>query len=206
MQRIFRNVLVPLAIAGATMLVTTARSAAQTRPPEMQSARLPDSPSLDVAVTYGATLSDLITTSNFWMQGGSVQIHGQFYRGLGTVADITGAHTAEINSTGVGLDLVTATFGLRYTWSPSHTRYRLYGQGLVGEAFGMNGVFPNPAGATSTADSLAVKAGGGLDVRLRRRLAVRVFEADYLRTQLPNSTNNVQNNLTLYTGFVFRLR
>jgi len=206
MQRIFRSVLVPLAIAAATMLFTPARSAAQTQSSKRQNAQLPDNPALDVAVTYSATFSDLITTSSFWMQGGSAQIHGRFYRGLGSVADIAGMHIANINSTGVGLDLVTATFGLRYTWSPSHTRYSLYGQGLVGEAFGMNSVFPGTAGATPTADSLAVKTGGGLNINVKRRIAVRAFEADYLRTQLPNSTDNVQNNLTICAGFVVRLK
>jgi hypothetical protein len=160
--------------------------------------------SLDVALTYGATLSDIITGSRFNLQGGSVQIHGRFYGGWGVVADIAGAHTANINSTGVGLDLVTATFGPRYTWAPRHARYTLYAQGLVGDVFGINSSFPNPAGANTVADSLAVKAGGGMNLNLIPHFALRLFEADYLRTQLPNSTNNVQNNVTLGAGIVFR--
>jgi hypothetical protein len=33
-----------------------------------------------------------------------------------------------------------------------------------------------------------------------------VFEADWLRTQLPNSDTDVQNNIRLAAGVVIRLR
>jgi hypothetical protein len=102
--------------------------------------------------------------------------------------------------------MVTATFGPRYTWSPKHSRVSVYAQGLVGEAWGMNSVFPNPAGAMTTANDLAVKAGGGLNFHLTPHVALRAFEADYLRTQFPNTTNNAQNNLQLNAGFVLRFR
>ncbi|MGC1360570.1 MAG: hypothetical protein WA419_18540 [Silvibacterium sp.] len=105
---------------------------------------------LDVAVTYNATLSNITSDSSVWMQGGSVEVEGFFYRGLGAVADIAGMHAANINSTGVALDLITATFGPRYTWS--RHRYDFYGQGLVGQAWGTNSIFPNPAGANNVVD------------------------------------------------------
>jgi hypothetical protein len=159
---------------------------------------------LDVAVTYNATLSSITSGSSFWMQGGSVELEGRFDRGLGAVADIAGTHAGNINSTGVGLDLITATFGPRYTWS--RHRYDVYGQGLVGEAWGMNSIFPNQSGANTVANSMAVEAGGGLNVALSPHLALRAFQANWLRTQLPNSTNNVESNLRLGAGFAFRFR
>jgi hypothetical protein len=48
-------------------------------------------------------------------------------------------------------------------------------------------------------------AGGGLDIRLKSWLAVRPMQADFFLTQLPNGTNNRQNNLHLSAGLVFRL-
>lgn len=161
---------------------------------------------LEVSVTYGAMLSNAITSSRFWMQGGSVEIAGEFYRGLSVVADVSGMHTGNINSSGVGLNLVTATFGPRYTWSSAKSRYELFGQGLVGEANGFNGLFPNASGAMDSADSMAVEAGGGMNVALSPHLAVRAFEVNWLRTQLPNSTTNVQNNVRFGAGMVFRFR
>lgn len=160
----------------------------------------------EVSVTYGATLSNAITSSRFWMQGGSVEIAGEFYHGLSAVADIGGTHIGNINSSGVGLDLVTATFGPRYTWRPASKRYSLFGQGLVGEANGFNGLFPNASGATHSANSMAIEAGGGMNIALSPHVAVRAFEVNWLRTQLPNSTTNVENNVRFGAGIVFRFR
>ena len=85
-------------------------------------------------------------------------------------------------------------------------RWSVLAQGLGGEEFGMNSLIPGTSAASPTSNSFAVKAGGGLNVALSRRLALRAIEANYLSTRLPNTTNNEQNNLTLGAGLVFRLR
>uniref|UniRef100_A0A372IQI9 Outer membrane protein beta-barrel domain-containing protein n=1 Tax=Paracidobacterium acidisoli TaxID=2303751 RepID=A0A372IQI9_9BACT len=166
----------------------------------------PGSGTLEVSVTYGAMLANVIAGKSFWMQNGSVEVAGQFYRGLSAVADVGGMHTSDINSSGVGLDIVTATFGPRYTWELPKKRYNLFGQFLIGEANGFHGLFPSPNGAADSADSMALEAGGGMNVALSRRVALRAFEVNWLRTQLPNSTTNVQNNVRFGAGIVFRLR
>jgi hypothetical protein len=159
---------------------------------------------LEVAITYDASRANLIAGNSFWMQGGGVQLHGQFWHGLGVVADVTGLHTANINNSGIGLDMVTATFGPRYTWSPAHARYSVFGQALAGVANGINSLFPGTPQSRSSADSLAVQLGGGMDLPLKRHIAVRAFEASWIRTQMPNLTTGVQNNLKLGAGIVFR--
>jgi len=164
----------------------------------------PASSSIDVAVTYDTVRGSTVPGSSFWMQGGSVQFHGQFWRGLGVVADVAGVHTANMHNTGVGLDLITATFGPRYTWQPKQKRMQFFGQALGGVANGLNSVFPGAAGAQDSANSLALQVGGGMNVPVSRRVAVRAFEADWLRTQLPNATGSVQNNLRLGAGLVFK--
>lgn len=161
---------------------------------------------LDVAITYSAAMSNATTTDRFWMHGGSAQLHGQLYRGLGVVAEVSGAHRGSINSSGVGLDIVTATFGPRYTWSPTHSRYSIFGQALVGEASGFASVFPTVRGAIDSSNSLAVQAGGGMNLSLSPRIALRVFDASWMQTQFPNGTTNVQNFLRLGAGVVFRFR
>jgi hypothetical protein len=162
--------------------------------------------SFEIAITYNASRADVISGNSFWMQAGSVQMHGQFWHGLGVVADVAGLHTNSINDSGVGLEIVTATFGPRYTWSPRGARYSLFGQALAGEANGINSTFPGISQAVSAADSLAVQLGGGVNLTMKPHIAIRVFEADWLRTQLPNSTTSVQNNLRLGAGIVLRLR
>lgn len=72
------------------------------------------------------------------------------------------------------------------------------------EADGFYGLYPAPGRALTSSNSFAVQTGGGVDVGISRHLAVRLFQADWLRTQLPNSTTNVQNNLRLAAGIVFR--
>jgi hypothetical protein len=165
----------------------------------------PKTSSSDIAFTFDAARGNLTTGSSFWLEGGCVQFHGQFWRGLGVVADVAGMHIANINSSGVGLDLVTATFGPRYTWTKARSRSSLFGQALAGEAFGLNSSFPGILKATSDSNSSAIRLGAGMNYSLSHRVAVRVLEANWLRTQTPNSTSNAQNNLTLASGIVYRL-
>jgi hypothetical protein len=159
-----------------------------------------------VAVTYAAGRSGLTSgTNNFWMQGGSVEISGTAWRGLGVAANVTGLHAGDI-AQGVPLSLVTTTFGPRYTWvrrRPSGRSLSFFAQGLVGEANAFRSLFPEPGAAIDSANSVAVLAGGGVDLGLRQHMSLRVVQASWLRTQLPNSTNNIQNNLVLSAGVVF---
>lgn len=196
MRRLFESAL----LMGA-MTLTAVALAAQTAPRPT-----PGSGTVEVSVTYGAMLADVITAKSFWMQNGSIEVAGQLYHGLSAVADVGGMHTGNINSSGVSLDLVTATFGPRYTWMPTKKRYDLFGQFLIGEANGLHGLFPAMDGAKDSANSMALEMGGGMNLALSRRVTLRAFEVDWLRTQLPNSTTNVQNNVRLGAGIVFRLR
>jgi hypothetical protein len=162
-------------------------------------------PRLDVALLYSPLVSNVVRADRFWMEGGSIQIGGQFWRGLGIEADISGFHAQNANNAGVGLDMVTATFGPRYRWSSAHHRYSFFGHALLGEANGFNSIFPGTAAASSSANSLALQIGGGLDLPVKHRLLLRVFEADWLRTQLPNADTDVQNSIRLAAGVVIRL-
>jgi hypothetical protein len=171
--------------------------AAQTVP-----ARTKSRPRFDTAFTWDGAHAQIAGGGSFWMNGAGFQLHVPFWRGLGVVADIAGTGTSDMGSTGVGLDLITVDFGPRYTWS--RRRMSFYAQGLAGQAFGFNGLFPAPRAANSSDDSLAALAGGGIDASLRPHLALRLVEADWLRTQLPNSAANVQNDLRLSAGIVLR--
>jgi hypothetical protein len=113
---------------------------------------------LEVAVLYSPLLSNVARANRFWMQGGSIQVEGQFWRGLGIEADISGFHAQNASNTGVGLDMVTTTFGPRYRWSSAHQRYSFFGHALLGEANGFNSIFPGADAASATANSSLVAA------------------------------------------------
>jgi hypothetical protein len=162
---------------------------------------------LDLALTYNSVVANVTTPSEFAMQGTSVQLQAKVWRGLGAVADLAALHLGNVNSTGVSLDLITATFGPRYMWSPMrHHRMAFFGQALIGEAFGLNGLFPSSTAINSTSSSFALQMGGGINFALTHRLSVRALDANWLRTQLPNATTNVQNNFRLGAGVVYRFK
>jgi hypothetical protein len=166
---------------------------------------------VDLAVTYTAQHSNLVSTPTFWQQGGSIELSTQTYRGLGIAANITGTTIDSAADSGVGLSMVTTTFGPRYTWyrrngaTEKHS-IAIFGQGLIGEAHGFNSYFPSNTGVQTDYDSFALQVGGGVDFGLSRHFAVRAIQADWLRTQFPNSTTNVQNSLRLGAGIVVRFR
>jgi hypothetical protein len=166
---------------------------------------------VDLAATYTTQYSNLVSTPTFWQQGGSIELSTQTYRGLGIAANITGTTTNNAADSNVGLAMVTTTFGPRYTWyRPTGTAQKrsiaIFGQGLIGESHGFNSYFPSKSGVQTDYNSFALHVGGGVDFGLSRSFAIRAVQADWLRTQFPNSTTNIQNSLRLGAGIVVRLR
>ncbi len=162
------------------------------------------SPKVEVAITMIAERSmRSATPDRFWMEGGSIELGTNSWRGFGIAANISGTHTGTIGGTTIPLSLVTATFGPRYRWHADH-RSSIYCEGLIGEANGFKSLFPVIAGAQTSANGFASQVGGGLDYRLSQRFAVRVVEAAWQHTQLPNGTNYVQNDLRLGAGLIVR--
>ena len=173
-----------------------------------QQQNMPQADHLEFAVMYSGAYANLASDTNrFWLNGGTAELAGQSHHGYGAVCNVTGQHTASTGA-GVPLNLLTTIFGPRYTWTPSRLSGQartvsIFVEGLAGEAHGFRGLFPGPSSADSSSLSLAVKIGGGVEVSLSRHLSLRVVEASWLRTQLPNTTTDVQNNLQLDAGFVF---
>jgi hypothetical protein len=62
------------------------------------------------------------------------------------------------------------------------------------------------SGISAGENSFAIAVGGGLDLTIRHRLAIRVIETDYLLTRFahPDGTSASQNNVRISTGLVFR--
>ncbi len=163
----------------------------------------------DVAVTYTEQYSNLVSTPTFWHGGGGIELSTQTYRGLGVTANVAGTQTDNAANSGIGLTLVTATFGPRYTYykpiGSEHKRsLAIFGQALGGQAWGFNSFFPTASGGETDHISVAMQIGGGVDLGLSRHFGIRAFEADWVRTQFPNGTTDVQNTLRLGAGVVFR--
>jgi hypothetical protein len=110
-------------------------------------------------------------------------------------------------SPGVGLSQFSGVVGPRFRWGLGKGEKHpisAYAQGLFGAVYGYNSYFPHVGAATTTASSLAVQAGGGLNMRLTRNLGLRLVEADYVMSRLPNNANNYQGDLRMSNGITIR--
>lgn len=194
-----RNLCSVLLLTGAVVLTPRLAAAQQQGPPALTR------PSVSVGLMYSASRSNPVNGQNFWMQGGTAEIEADVTHGLGVVLDVNGSHASKINSAGVNLTTITMTVGPRYTWRPRSYKFEVFGEGLVGDARGTGSVFPTTLGVVSDIDAFALQVGGGLNLPLSRRISVRAIQADWVRTQFPNGTTDVQNSLRLGAGVMFRL-
>lgn len=170
---------------------------------------------IDVAITYVAERAKVasIDCGCFWLSGGSADVAFTFFHGLGVAANLSGGHASDIQP-GVDLDKVMFTMGPRYTYFPEKWKSRyfgehgvaLFGEGLFGGVHGFNSVFPSSNGVQGAASSPVIQVGGGMDLRVGKTIGIRAFEADYVRSTLPNNGDGVQHDLRLAAGVSFHFR
>jgi len=100
-------------------------------------------------------------------------------------------------------------FGPKFTYRKIE-RVNLFAHALGGlrtsttdETFPV-GVFPNVTNTTvhRSGTTFAVAAGGGVDINITKRFAIRAAQADYVRSRQPLLSD--RNDLRLSTGLVFR--
>lgn len=180
----------PILLAGALLLPSTLALGQGVRGP-------------DLALTYSSVLANAgpAQCGCFHLSGGTAQLLFPFSSHWAAVGDLSGATTASVNGGATGLSLLTYTGGLRYRVPAS--RLRPFAEALIGGAQGFNSYFPG-AGKVYSATGFALLAGGGVDLNLSSGFALRLAQADFLHTNLPNGTNNRQNNTRLSAGFVLR--
>jgi hypothetical protein len=181
--------------------------------------------SVDLAITYAAERGQ-IAPSNcgcFWMNGAGAEAAVNFRRGFGLVASLSGSTTSNV-APGVDVNRIAYLVGERYThalWparkavgeqgvATSQTakpvgRVDFFAQLLVGGVHGFDGVYPATGGVTATANGFAMQLGGGLNMPLSKHLGLRLIDAEYLHTTLPNNTSNAQNDLRLSAGLTWHL-
>jgi peptidoglycan-associated lipoprotein len=202
-------------LTGVLILVPAARAQQQPAQQQQPAAEKFHVSSTDVAVTYDLVRAKIATVNGngFWLNGGSVEGVVNFQRGLSVVANLTGERASNI-APGVGLSKILYLFGPRYSYSttrwtsPSVKKHgaEVFGEFLLGGAHGFDSTFPAAGGATSSASSIAMQMGGGLDVALARGFGLRALELDYVRTTLPNNASNSQNDFRIAFGVTYRFK
>jgi hypothetical protein len=165
----------------------------------------------DVAVTYSMEHAELVPGQCcFWLKGAGADAAVTFWKGFGIAAGMTGEHAANYVA-GYDVNKIAYLAGPRYTYtvwtnnagSAATPRFQIFGEGLFGGVNAFNGVFPTSTGTTTSAGSYAIQAGGGVDVFFFKHYGVRLLEADYVRTALPNGVDNVQNDLRIAFGVTY---
>lgn len=162
----------------------------------------------ELAVNFNYKIAKIAgTSSSFVLPGGSIDGAYKFnhrLNGLALAVELEG-ETASAVEPGVNLTQVSFAAGPRYYYTVNKRAghpLELYGQALFGIDAASNSVFPKGSGVTSSANSSVIQTGGGANLRLTHKLSLRLLEADFLTTSLPNSTNDRQYDLRLSHGLV----
>ena len=138
----------------------------------------------------------------FTMSGGFVGGQLNLSSSLGLAGEFSAGHANKISALGQNLTLMTFMGGPRIAWP----RYRAvpFGEFFVGGAHGGGSYFPTRTSFNTSAMSFAYSVGGGLDLNLNDRFAIRAFDAKFLHTSLPNGVNSTQRQLQISVGMVAR--
>jgi hypothetical protein len=169
--------------------------------------------STDLAATFAVERSQVsLVKDSFWFKGGGADAAVTFWKGFGVAASLTG-DTASNTTPGVDVSKIAFLAGPRYTYTAwrgqagpaSQRRLQLFAQGLFGGAHALDGLYPASSGLATSASSFAVQAGGGVNLYLTRSFGVRLLQADYVRTNLPNAAANAQNDLRLAFGVTYHV-
>jgi len=159
----------------------------------------------DVALTYHwvRTNTQPADCGCFDLNGGALSASWNLPHRWAAVAEISGEYAGSGPTTGDTLTLVSYLAGMRYRlpqlWTHSAHALQPFAQALVGSGHAGGGL----AGAGDGTRAFVARMGGGVELPLGSKIALRVIQADYYLTNYANGVNAHQNNLLLGAGVVF---
>ena len=156
-----------------------------------------------------------------WLHGGSTSVAFNLNRYFGIVEDFGDFNDSRLALKGVGgPSIVVDSSGNVFTYllgpRVSHRRHDrlvvpfaqvLFGLIHASDVTASSGCTGAGCTLLPSETTFAMTAGGGLDLRLHRHLALRIAQAEYLMTQfddIRNGSTATQNDIRLSTGMVFR--
>jgi hypothetical protein len=152
-----------------------------------------------------------------YLNGGSTSVALNFNRYFGIVGDFGGFNDTRLLLTGAGLsanDQIDKGTVFTYLGGPRlsfrHDRVTPFVQVLAGGIHASEITLSGCAvGCTllPSANAFAMTAGGGVDVRIHHRLALRLIQAEYMMTRfddLSTGSTATQNDMRISTGLVLR--
>jgi opacity protein-like surface antigen len=167
-------------------------------------------PRVEVALGYTYVRARTVVAEGccFNLNGGSVSVAVGVNKWLSLAGELGGYYTGHVRNSDESLSVFPYIFGPRFSYRRSE-RFTPFVQGLFGGGHAGGTLytryFREGSAPPSPRNAFAMALGGGLDVNLNRRWAVRVFQADWFFTQFPNGFTDHQHNFRLTTGVVLRL-
>jgi opacity protein-like surface antigen len=135
-------------------------------------------------------------SQSFNANGGGGQLEYNPNSWLSIVGDMSGYAVMGSNS-----KLAAGAFS--YLLGPrinlGHGKLTPFTQILFGGMWATTGIGGGPS-----ASHFAMTAGGGVDLKVSKHVAIRLAQAEYFMTKFPDGLNNRQNNFRFSTGIVFR--
>ncbi len=138
----------------------------------------------------------------FNMNGGTGEFSALLVHGISGLVDFGGYYQDNVDKTGRTLRVETFLFGPRYS-NHHWRRVTPFGEAMFGGSLGSGTLYGANATTSGSASGFSLAAGGGLDWNVKERISIRVFQADYVMTRMPNFFDNNQNNLRINFGVVF---
>ena len=136
----------------------------------------------------------------FSLNGGAAWISYNPFGRLAIVGELSVQHASNVLGSGAGLTLTSYQAGPRYRF-PQVRRVVPFAQILLGGSHASGSY----ASDTGLSNAFAATMGGGIEVELTSRVALRAFQADYAFLHYPNGANDHQNNLRISVGLAFKL-
>jgi hypothetical protein len=161
-----------------------------------------------MAVTFAGELSRPDPTiDSFWFKGGGVDVAVTFWKSFGIAATVTGDHASDILPA-TNESKISILAGPRFTFTAwkghagakDQRRLQLFGQGLVGVAHGFDSRYYDES---TSANELAIQAGGGLNLYFTKKFGIRPIEVDFVRTQIGAMGFSTQNDMRLAAGVIY---
>jgi outer membrane immunogenic protein len=156
----------------------------------------------DAAVTYEwvRTNTQPGNCGCFYLNGGGVSGSWNIHNQWSAVGDFSAVHASDVPTTNASLTLVSYLGGARYRLPQIDKLHSLqpFAQGLFGGAHAGGG----GAGEGDGSNAFMMRIGGGMDLPISQRFAVRLIQADYQMSTFANGSNDRQNNLLLAAGLV----
>jgi hypothetical protein len=168
----------------------------------------------DIGLTFTQSRSNFVTvpgsaTQYFYLRGAAADYNFTIWKGIGVGATAFGL-TGENFGGNIDIHQISILGGPRYTWNLGHIlpyewgrKGGIFGEAKAGYTFTTSGQFPTNGVFQSSTSGLTYMGGGGVNVTIYHHFDLRVIEADFVHSQLPNGFNNSQNTIRLGIGINF---